>query len=175
MPPQELGYYKAISAAPCGAKPARARDVGLFLGCPQRGKHITTLSFEYLDDSLWRVFRNRQGLIERRSVVRYTHQICRGLACLHQCGIAHMDLSMANLLLRRDECLKICDLGCSSPAAGVLVFKHEQISTEYVRAPEVWLGGSHAGPPCDLWALGVIAAALLTGTLLFWVGDQEWP
>ena len=83
-----------------------------------------------------------------------------------------MDLSMANLLLRRNECLKICDLGCSSPAAGELFFQHEHISTEYVRAPEVWLGGSHAGSACDLWSLGVIAAALLTGALLFYGGTQ---
>ena len=74
----------------------------------------------------------------------------KGLVFVHQCWIAHMDLSMANLLLSRDECLKICDRGCSSPAAGVLSFPSEHISTEYVRAPEVWLGGSHAGPPCDL-------------------------
>ena len=86
-----------------------------------------------------------------------------------------MDLIMANLRLRRDECLKMCGLGCSSPAAGVLSVKSEQVSTEYVRAPEVWLGGSHAGSACDLWSLGVIAAALLTGTLLFYVGDAECP
>ena len=131
--------------------------------------------FEYLDDSLFRVFRNRQGLIERRPTVRYTHQICLGLAFLHQSGIAHMDLSMANLLLSRDECLKICDLGCSSPAAGVLSFPSEHISTEYVRAPEVWLGGSHAGSACDLWSLGAIAEALLIGAFLFYVGRQECP
>eukprot|EP00975_Prorocentrum_lima_P059961 12573117-Prorocentrum_lima.AAC.1 len=85
--------------------------------------------FEYLDDSLFRVFKNRRGLIEHRCVVRYTHQICKGLAFLHQCGIARVDLSMANVLLRRDESVKICDLGCSTPAAGVLSFESEQIST----------------------------------------------
>ena len=84
-----------------------------------------------------------------------------------------MDLIMASLRMRRDECLQMCDFGCSSPAAGVLSFKSEQVSTEYVRAPEVWLGGSHAGSVCDLWSLGVIAAALLTGTLLVYVGGHE--
>ena len=74
-----------------------------------------------------------------------------------------MDLSMANILLCRGECLKMCGLGCSSPVACVLSFKSEPVSTESVRAPEVWLGGSHDGSACDLWGLGVIAAALLTG------------
>ena len=77
-----------------------------------KGKSYCHMVFEYLDDSLFRVFRNRQGLIERRPTVRHTHQLCLGLAFLHQSGIAHMDLSMANLLLSRDECLKICDIGC---------------------------------------------------------------
>ena len=46
----------------------------------RNGKKYCHMVFEYLDDSLFRVFRNRQGLIERRNAVRYTHQICRGLA-----------------------------------------------------------------------------------------------
>ena len=174
MAPEELNYYKAISADPA----ARSQHVLMMLDYfvdSRSERPKCHMVFEYLDDSLFRVFKNRRGLIEHRCVVRYTHQICKGLAFLHQCGTAHMDLSMANVLLRRDESVKICDLGCSTPAAGVLSFESEQISTEYARAPEVWLGGSHAGSACDVWSLGVIAAALLTGTLLFYVGDQEVP
>ena len=174
MAPQELNYYKFISADPA----AQSQHVLMMLdyfGDSRAEQPQCHMVFEYLDDSLFRVFQNRRGLIEHRSVVRYTHQICKGLAFLHQTGIAHMDLSMANILLRRDEIVKICDLGCSTPAAGMLSFESEQVSTEYVRAPEVWLGGSHPGSPCDIWGLGVITVALLTGTILFYVGSQDVP
>ena len=174
MAPQELNYYKFISADPA----AQSQHVLMMLdyfGDSRAEQPQCHMVFEYLDDSLFRVFQNRRGLIEHRSVVRYTHQICKGLAFLHQTGIAHMDLSMANILLRRDEIVKICDLGCSTPAAGMLSFESEQVSTEYVRAPEVWLGGSHPGSACDIWGLGVITVALLTGTILFYVGSQDVP
>eukprot|EP00974_Lingulodinium_polyedra_P035097 3372166-Lingulodinium_polyedra.AAC.1 len=62
--------------------------------------------------------------------------MCKGLAFLHQCGIVRVDLSMVNIMLRRDESVKICDLGCGAPAAGLLEFTSEEVSTEYARAPE---------------------------------------
>jgi serine/threonine protein kinase len=133
------------------------------------------LVFEYMDDSLRRIFKYRQGLIDRAIAATYLHQACRGLAFLHQRGIAHMDLSMSNLMVRRDPegaqaggTLKIVDLGCARDVFEVLTFPTEREMTEYIRAPEVWLGGSEkGGGPIDVFSLGVTAAALICGTLIF--------
>ena len=97
MAPQELNYYKSISADPA----AQSQHVLMMLGdfgdsCAELPK--CHMAVEYLDDSFFRVFQNRRGLIEHRSAVRYTHQFCKRLALLHHTGIAHMDLSMANVL-----------------------------------------------------------------------------
>ena len=42
------------------------------------------------------------------------------------------------------------------------------MSTEYVRAPEVFLGVTRCGPAVDLWAIGIVGCALLCGSTIFW-------
>ena len=90
-------------------------------------------------------------------------QALRALAYLHRHGIIHRDLKPDNILVVRDQ-VKVLDFGLSIHVA-------EPERTGYAgtlryMAPEV-LRGEAATERCDLYALGMIAYELLTGSYPF--------
>ncbi|OZJ05445.1 hypothetical protein BZG36_01633 [Bifiguratus adelaidae] len=97
-------------------------------------------------------------------------QLVRGVHYLHKMGVAHRDLKPENLLLTPDGCLKITDFGNSecfrmaweSEAHGVHASKGVCGSEPYI-APEEF-GGKEFDPRLvDVWSIGVIYLAMLTG------------
>jgi serine/threonine protein kinase len=90
-------------------------------------------------------------------------RVADALDYVHYNAMLHRDVKPANVMLSRDGDVKLMDFGIAKgeddPAltrAGMLVG-----SPSYM-APEV-LGGEEAGPPSDVWALGVALYELLTG------------
>ncbi|KAK8401186.1 hypothetical protein O3P69_002744 [Scylla paramamosain] len=94
--------------------------------------------------------------------VRFTLEVCRGLAHLHAHGVAHRDLKPANVLLTVDGHLKIADFGC---CARLDELDDDVIlGTVRYQAPEV-LRGEAGGSHSDVFSLGVTTWHLLTRTL----------
>jgi serine/threonine-protein kinase len=90
-------------------------------------------------------------------------RVADALDYVHYNAMLHRDVKPANIMLSRDGEVKLMDFGIAKgeddPAltrVGMLVG-----SPSYM-APEV-LGGEEAGPPSDVWALGVTLYELLTG------------
>ncbi|RYE76366.1 MAG: serine/threonine protein kinase, partial [Myxococcales bacterium] len=81
--------------------------------------------------------------------------------------IIHRDLKPENLFLARREsgepCVKILDFGIAKLLSADAKASQEVRGTPLYIAPEQ-LTGSPLGPPTDVWALGLIAFYLLTGT-----------
>lgn len=95
-------------------------------------------------------------------------QIVAGIAYAHNQHICHRDLKLENILLKNKnlEIVKIADFGLSAfyrPGSTVLT----NCGTLSFLAPEVFKGTSNAGPPLDVWALGVILFSMLCGRLPF--------
>jgi eukaryotic-like serine/threonine-protein kinase len=90
-------------------------------------------------------------------------RVGEALDYVHFNGLLHRDVKPANVMVSRDGEVKLMDFGIAKgeddPAltrAGMLVG-----SPSYM-APEV-LGGEEAGPPSDVWALGVTLYELVAG------------
>lgn len=86
----------------------------------QNGLHY--LVSEFLDGhSLRQILVD--GPIQRRKVVEYALQICKGLAAAHDKGIIHRDLKPDNIFITHDDRVKVLDFGLakqvSSAAEGV--------------------------------------------------------
>lgn len=97
-------------------------------------------------------------------------QVSRGLIHAHDRGIVHSDLKPANILLGDDGQARLVDFNVSQLSSAGQLTDHVGGTLPYM-APEhleslrdnVW----HAGPPSDLFSLGVIAYQLLSGKLPF--------
>ncbi len=133
------------------------------------------LVVEFMSESLLHLWKHQRGFIERSSAVRYLQQICLGVAHLHDCGVVHADLSLANLLIRGDDgCLKIADFGTSACAHACVLKPGEVICSAYVRAPELFLGAEQKlTTSVDLWSVGAVAGSLLTAAHLFLPTDPD--
>jgi eukaryotic-like serine/threonine-protein kinase len=92
-----------------------------------------------------------------------TAQVSAGLAAAHEAGLIHRDIKPANLLISKDGLVKITDFGIAHAAGAAPVTRTGDIvGTVAYLAPER-ATGSLAGPPSDLYALGIVAYECLTG------------
>jgi serine/threonine-protein kinase len=104
-------------------------------------------------------------------------QMCAALARAHDLGVVHRDLKSDNILLStrggRKDFVKILDFGLAHLAMdprlapkGAVFGTPEYMSPEQAR-------GEEAGPPSDLYALGILFFEMLTGQLPFRSNDRD--
>ena len=86
-----------------------------------------------------------------------------GLDYAHRNGVVHRDVRPGNLLLSHDGEVKLADFGIAK-AAEDLDEVGSVLGTAAYLAPEQ-ARGEPAGPPSDLYSLGVVAYQLLVGRL----------
>lgn len=93
----------------------------------------------------------------------YLRQLCEGMAFLHESAVVHLDLKPGNVLVSAAGSLKITDFGCAA-RIGDLVRGDGVAGTTTYQPAEV-LDSQQAGPPADVYALGLICYEMLTGQL----------
>src|SRR5215471_483742 len=94
-------------------------------------------------------------------------QAATGLQAAHRAGLVHRDIKPGNLLVGRDDHVKITDFGIAQvPGSARLTQAGMLMGTAAYLAPERATGGP-ATPASDLYALGVVAYECLTGQAPF--------
>ena len=97
------------------------------------------------------------------------YQIVSAVSFAHNHHICHRDLKLENILLKNKssvEIVKVADFGLSDFYRPGSVRK-SSCGTLAFLAPEGFKNTANAGPPLDVWSLGVILFALLIGRLPF--------
>lgn len=102
-------------------------------------------------------------------------QVARGIARAHDLEVVHRDLKPENIFVCRREdgtdLVKVLDFGIArSGGESRLTGAGELFGTPQYMAPER-IASPDAGPPVDLYALGVVAFEVLGGRLPFEAGD----
>jgi len=94
----------------------------------------------------------------------YAEQAAAGLAAAHRAGIVHRDVSPSNLILDGDGVLKVVDFGVARlrEASVALTVAGTVFATPGYVSPEQ-AAGRPADPRSDLYSLGCVMYALLTG------------
>ncbi|EAY04711.1 CAMK family protein kinase [Trichomonas vaginalis G3] len=98
-------------------------------------------------------------------------QILETVHYIHSQGIAHRDLKLENIMLDEFGHIKIIDFGFSRFVEKGEMFMTPCGSPAYA-PPEVIDGEKYDGKLADLWSLGVILFALVTGELP-WKGTNQ--
>lgn len=103
-----------------------------------------------------------------REAARVVLGAARGVGVAHRAGIVHRDLKPANVLIAADGTPKVTDFGLArwTDAPSSFAPRDALVGTAGYMAPEQ-ASGAGAGPPADVWALGVILHELVTGELPF--------
>lgn len=96
------------------------------------------------------------------------YQVVSAVSYAHNQHICHRDLKLENILLKDPSInlVKIADFGLSDFYRPGATMKCSCGTLSFL-APEVFKGTANAGPPLDVWSLGVILFALLCGRLPF--------
>ncbi|MFO0649401.1 MAG: protein kinase [Polyangiales bacterium] len=123
-------------------------------------------------ESLEELF-ERQGRLDRETVLTVARHV--GAACdvAHAAGIVHRDLKPANCFMVREEDgtaqVKVLDFGVAKAADGMKLtgVGVQLLGTPVYMSPEQTQGPSNIDGRSDLWSLAVMLFELLTGRLPF--------
>ncbi|WP_327133433.1 protein kinase [Streptomyces sp. NBC_01343] len=116
----------------------------------------------------------RDGGLAVDLAVDLAAQTAEALAVAHGQAVVHRDLKPGNLFLLPGSRIKICDFGIahSAEATAGWTVTGRIIGTPAYMAPEQWRG-ERVGARCDLYALGCVLYALVSGAPPF--GQAESP
>ena len=127
---------------------------------------------EYADGgSLLDYVRRRKRLPEAEAA-KFAYQTCLALDRCHRSGVAHRDVKLENLLLDAHDDIKLIDFGLSAVLAPGKKLKVHCGSPSYA-APEIVARKSYDGPPVDVWSMGVVTFAMVTGYLPFYARGND--
>ncbi|KAL8854230.1 MAG: hypothetical protein Q9221_000944 [Calogaya cf. arnoldii] len=107
------------------------------------------------------------GPIPPEKVQKIFTQLVGAVAYVHNLSCVHRDLKLENILLDKHENVKLCDFGFTREYEGRMSYLQTFCGTVCYSAPEMLKGEKYAGEKVDVWSLGIILYALLTGELPF--------
>ena len=131
-------------------------------------KHLY-IAYEYVPGSTLRQAL-RAGELGDAGAVEAAAQVLEGLAFAHARGIVHRDVKPSNILVAEEEniSVRLFDFGLAQLAdAETLTAAGDVPGTLAYISPER-LKGETAGPPADVWAVGVLLWEALVGHHPFW-------
>ena len=107
-----------------------------------------------------------EGPLPELDAVDLVLKIAKAIAYAHERGIVHRDLKPANILMDRSGQPHVTDFGLAKQLKSGISLTHSGaiLGTPSYMAPEQAAGGrGEVGPACDVYSLGAILYALLTG------------
>jgi serine/threonine protein kinase len=128
--------------------------------------HRHYIVMEYVDGPSCSDLLREHGQLGIEDTVRIIVEACHGLDYAHRAGVVHRDVKPGNLLISNETgAVKLADFGIAKAAEQTRVTQVGSVlGTAAYLSPEQ-AQGKEAGPPSDIYSLGVCAYQLLTGRL----------
>lgn len=115
----------------------------------------------------------KNGALPVEKVQKIFTQLVGAATYVHNSSCVHRDLKLENILLDKNENVKLCDFGFTREYEGKSSYLQTFCGTVCYSAPEMLKGEKYAGEKVDVWSLGVILYALLCGELPFDEDDDN--
>ncbi len=140
---------------------------------------LVYLAMEYLKgEDLGHLIR-RVGPLSVERTLKIVIQVCSSLAEAHGMGMVHRDLKPENIIVMQgpdeEDLIKVLDFGLAKLREGgelsEVTSRGAIVGTPYYMSPEQ-IRGDDVGPESDVYALGALTHACLTGTVVF---DAQTP
>ncbi|KAL4779099.1 hypothetical protein BJX76DRAFT_341790 [Aspergillus varians] len=100
-------------------------------------------------------------------------QLVGAVSYVHGKSCVHRDLKLENILLDKNENVKLCDFGFTREYEGKASYLQTFCGTVCYSAPEMLKAEKYAGEKVDVWSLGIILYALIAGELPFDDDDDQ--
>ncbi|GAA5105643.1 hypothetical protein GCM10023339_01760 [Alloalcanivorax gelatiniphagus] len=129
--------------------------------------HLTFLVMELVAGQPLSAVIREQGALAPELVRSVLAQAAMALGVAHDSGVVHRDVKPANILLREDGVVKLTDFGIARAMDAIGHTRvGEMLGTPNYISPEQAMGQQASGAS-DLYALGVVAHEMLTGSRPF--------
>jgi len=146
---------------------------------------VTIYDFGFDDNGLFIVMEFVKGT-DLKTKIREKHifsveegiplilQACAALGYAHRAGIVHCDVKPHNMLVTRDNRLKITDFGIARALSTIDPHEKQEVvwgSPQYLSPEQAQ--GSAPTPASDVYSLGVVIYEMFTGRLPFETNDSD--
>ncbi|WP_269454857.1 MULTISPECIES: serine/threonine-protein kinase [unclassified Rhodococcus (in: high G+C Gram-positive bacteria)] len=136
------------------------------------GMPVPYLVMELIDGPTLSAYRRSRSM-NAAHVARIGYELAEALAYIHDRGVVHRDIKPANILVAQapdvgvGQCAKLADFGIARIVDAERLTEHgTTVGTAHYLSPEQATGTS-AGPPTDIYTLGLVLIECLSGTMVF--------
>ena len=135
-------------------------DTGEFNG-------LAYLVMEYVHGVNLRYEMNQQGTFTVRETLRIIGETLEGLAAAHQVHVVHRDIKPENIMLNDRGRVQITDFGLAKVASAATLSSTGMLLGTAAYLPPETIEHNEATPQGDLYAVGIMAWEMLTGSVPF--------
>ena len=130
-------------------------------------KEVHYIVMEYIDGKTLKDLINDEGRLSEKRALNYCIQIAEALKVAHSKHIVHRDIKSQNIMVTRDDRIKVTDFGIARVADNTTVTATNAVmgSVHYF-APEQ-ARGAKVDNRSDIYSLGIVLFEMLTGRLPF--------
>jgi serine/threonine protein kinase len=140
-------------------------NIGVIHGAEETSDGLTFIVMAFYEGASL-AERLRSGPLSAHESIRIATQMAAGLAEAHSRGIIHRDIKPSNVMLNPSGLVKIVDFGLARAISEKTISQVGIAGTVRYMSPEQTME-RQLDQRCDIWALGVVFAEMLTGASPF--------
>jgi serine/threonine-protein kinase len=129
------------------------------------------IAMEYVDGCDLHVLIETEHPLRQARILRIFVQLCSALEYAHNAGIVHRDIKPGNIMLTREDRVKIVDFGIAKMDSASLTQAGTVMGTPHYMSPEQIMG-KPVDRRSDIFSLGVVLYESLTGEKPF--AGEHW-
>lgn len=122
---------------------------------------------EYIDGKTLKELINEDGKLPEKRALNYALQIAEALKMAHSKHIVHRDIKSQNIMVTKDDRVKVTDFGIARVADNTTVTATNAVmgSVHYFSPEQA--RGAKVDNRSDIYSMGIVLYEMLTGTLPF--------